>query len=258
MGLQGDQSQTRVVVSGAGGKLATPITTAISTASDLELSGLFNPNRAGSSIDGLEVAGNHADVTGDVVVETAHPDNVFGNLEAWRHGGMATVVGTSGFTEDRLNRLAELWGTEGPPCLVVPNFSIGAVLMMEFARTAARYFEAVEVVERHHSTKPDAPSGTALATAAAISAGGGASVADTDELVPGARGGDVGDVRVHSLRLPGLISHQEVVFSNEGELLSVEHMSTSYESFAEGALLAIRRVTDLEPGVHLGLASLLG
>lgn len=248
----------RVVVSGAGGKLATPITNAVAGASDLELSGLFNPNQAGASIDGMEIAGDHEDVEGDVVVETSHHGTVFENLEAWKLAGMAAVVGTSGFTEDRLNTLAELWGTDGPPCLVVPNFSVGAVLMMEFARTAARYFEAVEVVERHHATKPDAPSGTALATAAAISAGGGASVVDTDELVPGTRGGDVGGVRVHALRLPGLISHQEVVFSNQGELLSVEHMSTSYESFAEGALLAVRRVSDLEPGVHLGLASLLG
>lgn len=234
-----------------------PIVRAVMDADDLEISSLFNPNRAGSEIAGLAVVGDPGAVGGDVVVETAHPDHVFENLAAWKAAGMAAVVGTSGFTESRLTQLAELWGVDGPPCLVVPNFSVGAVLMMEFARTAARYFEAVEVIERHHSTKPDAPSGTALATAAGISAGGGVSSDQSSELVPGSRGGDVGGVRVHSLRLPGLISRQEVAFSNPGELLSVEHMSTSYESFAGGALLAIRKVSELDPGVHLGLASLL-
>lgn len=247
----------RVVVSGAGGNLANPIIRAVNAASDLEISSLFNPNRDGSEIEGHAVVGAFDRADGDVVVETAHPDHVFENLAAWKSKGMAAVVGTSGFTEARLEQLGDLWGTDGAPCLVVPNFSVGAVLMMEFGRTAARYFEAIEVIERHHSTKPDAPSGTALATAAGISAGGGASSDQSAELVPGSRGGDVGGVRVHSLRLPGLISQQEVVFSNPGELLSVEHMSTSYESFASGALLAIRRVGDLDPGVHVGLASLL-
>ncbi|HEY5891511.1 MAG TPA: 4-hydroxy-tetrahydrodipicolinate reductase [Acidimicrobiia bacterium] len=247
----------RVVVSGAGGNLANPIIRAVDSVDDLTVGCLFNPNRAGMEIEGHVVVGSFEEVDGDVVVETAHPDHVFDNLAAWKATGMAAVVGTSGFTEDRIRQLGELWGTDGPACLVVPNFSVGAVLMMEFARTAARYFEAVEIIERHHSTKPDAPSGTALATAAAISAGGGSSSDQSSEMVPGVRGGDVGGVRVHSLRLPGLISQQEVVLSNPGELLSVEHMSTSYDSFASGALLAIRRVGELGPGVHLGLASLL-
>lgn len=248
---------TRVVVSGAGGNLATPIIHAVAGADDLELSGLYNPNRPGAKLEGVAISSSPGEVTGDVVVETSHPDHVFENLSSWKDAGMAAVVGTSGFTEARLARLATLWGTDGKACLVVPNFAIGAVLMMEFSRTAARYFEAIEVIERHHSTKPDAPSGTALATAAGIAGAGGSSVAGSEELVAGVRGGDVGGVRVHSLRLPGLISHQEVAMSNPGEILSVEHMSTSYESFAQGALLAVRRIGGLEPGIHLGLASLL-
>lgn len=247
----------KVAVSGAGGKLASPIVSAIVASDDLELSTLYNPNRAGTEMHGHTVVGSAADVSGDVVVETAHPSHVFENLEVWKAAGMAAVVGTSGFTEERLASLSDLWGTDGPPCLVVPNFSIGAVLMMEFAASAARHFEAVEIIERHHSTKPDAPSGTALATAQGVSAGGGSSATGSDELVAGARGADVGGVRVHSLRLPGVISHQEVAMSNAGELFSLEHMSTSYDSFASGALLAVRKVRDLEPGVHLGLASLL-
>lgn len=248
---------TGVVVSGVGGKLATPIVEAVLASDDLELTGLYNPNRAGTTVSGVEVSGDASGLTGDVVVETVHPDRVFDNLALWREAGLAAVVGTSGFTEERLGRLREMWVDTEAPCLVVPNFSVGAVLMMEFARTAARYFEAVEIVERHHSTKPDAPSGTALATAIGVSGTGGGSSTTSEELVAGARGADVGGVRVHSLRLPGLISQQEVVLSNHGEVLSVEHLSTSYDSFASGALLAVRRIFDLGPGVHLGLAAIL-
>jgi 4-hydroxy-tetrahydrodipicolinate reductase len=143
------------------------------------------------------------------------------------------------------------------PCLVVPNFSIGAVLMMRFAAEAAPHFEAVEIVERHHSTKPDAPSGTSLASAMAAAGAGGTSATGSEELVPGARGADVEGIRVHSLRLPGLIANQEVALSNNGEVLTIEHLSTSYESFASGALLAIRKVGSLEGGVHLGLDTIL-
>ena len=243
---------TRVAVSGAGGKLAGPIIAAINEAEDLELTALYNPNRASQKMSGVTVSADALAVDADVMIETAHPDVVFDNLEAWSELGLATVVGTSGFTPERLEQLRTSWGT-GQPCLVVPNFSIGAVLMMQFAAEAAPHFEAVEVIERHHSTKPDAPSGTALASAIGIAGSGGTSVEGSEELVPGARGASVEGIRVHSLRLPGLISQQEVALSNLGEVLSIEHLSTSYESFAAGALLAVRRVESLDGGVHLGL-----
>ena len=247
----------RVAISGAGGKLASPIAAAVVEAEDLELAGLYNPNRAGTVIDGVTVTGAGDEIEADVVVETVHPDVVFDNLGRWRDQGMATVVGTSGFTPERLESLRHLWGEDGPPVLVVPNFSIGAVLMMRFAAEAAGHFEAVEVIERHHSTKPDAPSGTALATAMGVSSAGGGSSGVSAELVPGARGANVEGVRVHSLRLPGLISQQEVALSNAGEVLSIEHLSTSYQSFASGALIAIRAIHTLPPGVHLGLDAVL-
>lgn len=246
----------RVAVSGAGGKLATPIIHAIDAADDLTLTALYNPNRAGQEIAGLSVVSDPAEVDAEVVVETAHPDVVFDNLGAWHESGVAAVVGTSGFTPERLDQLGDMWGTD-TPCLVVPNFSIGAVLMMRFAGEAARHFEAGEIIERHHSTKPDAPSGTALASAMGMSEGGGSSAEGSEELVPGARGADVESVRVHSLRLPGLISMQEVAFSNPGELFSIEHQSTTYDSFASGALLAVRNVLSLDGGVHLGLDTVL-
>jgi 4-hydroxy-tetrahydrodipicolinate reductase len=247
---------TRVAVSGAGGRLATPIMSAVADADDLELSALYNPNRVGQEFEGVTIVGDHALVDADVVVETAHPDAVFENLEAWRDAGAVAVVGTSGFTADRLDRLRSMWGTV-TPCLVVPNFSIGATLMMRFAAAAASHFESVEIVERHHATKPDAPSGTSLATAMGVSQRGGGSAKGSNEIVEGARGADVEGVRVHSLRLPGLIAQQEVALSNEGEVLSIEHLSTSHQSFAGGALLAIRKVGSLDGGVHLGLDAVL-
>ena len=246
----------RVAVSGAGGKLASAIIGGIVAADDLELAALYNPNRAGSDIDGHEVVGDPSQVSADVIVETAHPDVVFANLAAWRDAGMAAVVGTSGFTPERLQQLRDLWDS-AVPCLVVPNFAIGAVLMMRFSAEAAGHFEAVEIVERHHSTKPDAPSGTSLATAMGVSEAGGSSAEGSSELVLGARGATVEGVRIHALRLPGVISQQEVALSNSGEILSIEHLSTSYESFAAGALLAVRRVQQLEAGVHLGLDAVL-
>ena len=246
----------RIAVSGAGGKLAGPIIKAVAAADDLDLADLYNPNRSGQTVGGTTITGDPSTINADVVIETAHPDVVFDNLEAWRSQSMAAVVGTSGFTPERLKRLRKIWGTD-LPCLVVPNFSVGAVLMMRFAAEAAPHFEAVEIVERHHSTKPDAPSGTALASAMGIGAAGGRSAEESEELVPDVRGGEVEGVRVHSLRLPGLISQQEVALSNTGEVLSIEHLSTNYDSFAAGALLAARGVQALTGGVHLGLDLLL-
>ncbi len=247
----------QVAISGAGGKLATAIADAVVATDDLELAGLFNPNRVGVELHGVTVVGDPSQIEAEVMVETAHPDDVFDNLAIWKAAGMAAVVGTSGFTPDRLASLREMWGESGPPCLVVPNFSIGAVLMMRFAAQAAPHFEAVEIIERHHSDKPDAPSGTALASAMGIAGAGGSSAEKSQELAPGARGAAVEGVRVHSLRLPGLISQQEVALSNAGEVLSIEHLSTSYESFASGALTAIRGVRGLSSGVHLGLDAVL-
>lgn len=246
----------QVAISGAGGHLASAVAAAVAAADDLDLTGLYNPSRSGEEVTGVTITGSLGDVEGEVVVEASPDSVVMGNLEAWRDLGKAAVVGTSGFTPERLVQLRDMWGT-GTPCLVVPNFSIGAVLMMRFAQEAAGQFEAVEVIERHHDDKPDAPSGTALATAMRINQGGGSSAEGSEELVEGARGASVEGVRVHAVRLPGVISQQEVVLSNPGEMLSIEHLSTSYQSFAGGALLAIRRVQSLDGGVHLGLDTVL-
>jgi 4-hydroxy-tetrahydrodipicolinate reductase len=195
----------------------------------------------------------------DIVVEFTVPDAVMGNLERWRAMGVHAVVGTSGFDAARLDRLAELWGDGPPNCLVVPNFSIGAVLMMRFAELAAPHFAAAEIVELHHDRKADAPSGTAAATAARVAAAGPGQhrAVESVETVPGTRGGVVDAVRVHSVRLPGLLAHQEVLFGTEGELLTIRHDSTDRSSFLPGVLAGIRAVGDL-PGVTVGLDRVLG
>jgi 4-hydroxy-tetrahydrodipicolinate reductase len=245
-----------VVVSGVPGRLASAIASAVMGAGDLTLKGVHNPKRQGEwegvpYLDADDVAG------ADVVVECAPDDVVMDNLATWRRAGAAAVVGTSGFTSDRIDQARDLWGDDGPGCLIAPNFSIGAVLAMRFAELAAPHFATVEVIERHGAGKPDAPSGTALGTAARIAAAGGRSADGGHELVEGALGGTVDGVRVHSLRLEGLLSHQEVALTNPGEQLSLVHQSTSYGSFAAGAVAAVRAAPSLR-GVHVGLDAVLG
>ncbi|CAN5735298.1 4-hydroxy-tetrahydrodipicolinate reductase [soil metagenome] len=251
-------SPPRIAVSGVPGRLASAIARAVIESDDLELGTVFNPARVGQDWNGLAYVGRYSDIEADVVVEAGPTSAVMDNLAGWRALGVATVVGTSGFTAERVTAVERLWGEGQPACLIVPNFSIGAVLAGRFAELAAAHFETVEVIERHGAHKPDAPSGTALHTAGRVGAAGGRSASrGGEELAPGALGGDVGGVRVHSLRLAGVLAHQEVAMSNDGEQLSIVHHSTSYSSFANGALAAVRAVGDLA-GVSVGLDAILG
>ncbi len=249
----------RVAVSGAAGQMGRLVAAAVDQASDLQLVSLYDPHHGGVEIAGLAVADDPAAVAGaEVVVEFTNPAVVMDNLASWRERGVHAVVGTSGFDAARLAQLEELWGPGPPNCMVAPNFSIGAVLMMYFAEKAAPHFSAAEVVELHHDRKADAPSGTALATAARI--GGAAAqrrAAESEELVPGARGAAVDEVRVHAVRLPGLLAHQEVILGGEGQILTIRHDTTDRASFIPGVLLAVRQVAD-RPGVTVGLEGLLG
>jgi 4-hydroxy-tetrahydrodipicolinate reductase len=171
--------------------------------------------------------------------------------------GKHVVVGTSGFDESRVSELRRLWGDSPVGCLVVPNFSIGAVLMMRFAEMAAPHFQAAEIVELHHDRKADAPSGTAASTAARIGAAASQRrQVESTETVAGARGGRVSDVPVHSVRLPGMLAHQEVLLGNPGEVLTLRHDSTDRQSFLPGILLAVEHVTQT-PGVSIGLDHLI-
>ncbi|MPZ71504.1 MAG: 4-hydroxy-tetrahydrodipicolinate reductase [Actinobacteria bacterium] len=235
---------TRVLISGMGGRLATSIVAAIESTDDLSVSGGYNPHDPELS---------DPSVPADVVLEVTRPDVVIDNLTRWHSRGLPCVVGTSGFSSDRVEEVRGFWGEDDPGCLIVPNFSVGAVLMMQFAESAAPWFGDVEIVERHHADKPDAPSGTSLATAERIADRGGAS-ADAGDFP--ARGLAHRGISIHSMRHAGVVAEQEVLFSSKGETLRIVHVSGDYRSFHHGALLALRAVSEMA-GVHVGLDVLL-
>ncbi len=247
----------KVAVSGAMGRLGSVIAHGISKASDMELTGVYAPGHAGKMMAGLEIEDSIQKINAQIIVECTHPDVVMENLKKWHAKGMSVVIGTSGFTEDRIRELKSFWSKNDPGCLIVPNFSIGAVLMMRFAERASAHFDSAEIIERHENTKPDAPSGTALATAMRMGKNRNqAEQITNDEVVKGARGGLVSGVRVHSLRMKDVLSDQEVAFSNMGEIFSIHHSSTSYESFVNGALVALRYAHTMK-GVAIGLDAAL-
>jgi 4-hydroxy-tetrahydrodipicolinate reductase len=197
-----------------------------------------------------------------VLVDFTTPDVVMDNLHWAVDQGINCVVGTTGFTEQRLARV-RTWLSHKPEVgvLIAPNFGIGAVLMMQFAARAARYFESAEIIELHHPRKLDAPSGTAghtarLIAAARAEAGLGPMPDATKEEIAGARGADIDGVRVHAVRIAGLVAHQEVLFGTQGETLAIRHDSLDRASFMPGVLLAVRSVVD-HPGLTVGIDSLL-
>jgi 4-hydroxy-tetrahydrodipicolinate reductase len=243
----------RVGVLGARGRMGSQVCATVESASDLELAGQVD---AGDSLDLLSGA--------DVVVDFTHPGAVMDNLRWCIGHGLDAVVGTSGFGDERLAEVRG-WLDEQPDTrvLVVPNFSVGAVLMMRFAAIAAPFFESAEVIELHHAGKADAPSGTAIRTAAMISAardaaGTGPMPDATVTAALGARGAEVGNVHVHSVRLAGLVAHQEVLLGGHGEILTIRHDSLDRASFMPGVLLAVRSIGTLPPGLTVGLDGLLG
>ena len=243
----------KVGVVGARGRMGREVVRAVTEAPDLELGAEVDEGDALDALTGC-----------DVVVDFTHPGVVMDNLRWCVRHDLDVVVGTSGFGEDRLDEVRG-WLAEHPEVrvLVVPNFSVGAVLMMHFAAEAARFFPSAEVIELHHATKADAPSGTALRTAAMIGAarakaGLGAPPDATVSALPGARGAVVDDVRVHSVRVAGLVAHHEILFGGHGETLTIRHDSMDRASFMPGVLLAVRQLKTLLPGLTVGLENLLG
>jgi 4-hydroxy-tetrahydrodipicolinate reductase len=243
----------KVGVVGARGRMGREVVRVVTEAPDLELGAEVDEGDALDALTGC-----------DVVVDFTHPGVVMDNLRWCVRHDLDVVVGTSGFGEDRLDEVRG-WLAEHPEVrvLVVPNFSVGAVLMMHFAAEAARFFPSAEVIELHHATKADAPSGTALRTAAIIGAarakaGLGAPPDATVSALPGARGAVVDDVRVHSVRVAGLVAHHEILFGGNGETLTIRHDSMDRASFMPGVLLAVRGLATLPPGLTVGLEHLLG
>ena len=227
----------RVGVLGAKGKVGATMVSAVQAADDLTLSAEVD---AGDELTQL-TAGDT-----EVVIDFTHPDVVMDNLKFLIDNGIHAVVGTTGFTEERLDQV-QAWLAEKPgvAVLIAPNFAIGAVLSMHFARQAAPYFESVEIIELHHPQKADAPSGTAARTAKLIAEARKDLPPNPDATstgLDGARGADVDGVRVHSVRLTGLVAHQEVLFGTQGETLTIRHDSLDRTSFVPGVLLAVRKV----------------
>jgi 4-hydroxy-tetrahydrodipicolinate reductase len=243
----------RVGVLGARGRMGVEVSRAVDAADDMELVAM---------IDQGDWLFNASDAGAEVVIDFTTPDVVMDNLHWCIDQGINAVVGTTGFTEQRLERV-RTWLSRKPGVgvLIAPNFGIGAVLMMQFAARAARFFESVEIIEQHHPGKLDAPSGTATHTARAVAraraeAGLGPMPDATKDEAPGARGTDVDGVRVHAVRAMGLVAHQEVLFGTSGETLKIRHDSYDRASFMPGVLLAVRSVRS-RPGLTVGLDALL-
>jgi 4-hydroxy-tetrahydrodipicolinate reductase len=243
----------RVGVLGARGRMGTEVCRTVDAAEDLELVAM---------VDQGDWLFNIADAGAEVVVDFTTPDAVMDHVHWAIDQGINIVVGTSGFTEARYERIRS-WLSHRPDLgvIVVPNFAIGAVLMMEFAARAAKHFTSVEIIELHHPNKVDAPSGTAQRTAEVVAvaraeAGLGPVPDATKEEMAGARGSQVEGIRIHSVRSAGLVAHQEVLFGTTGETLTIRHDSFDRASFMPGVLLAIRSVKR-RPGLTIGLGPLL-
>lgn len=239
----------KVAVLGAKGRMGSESVKAISQCGDLDLVAELD---LGDSLDKLISTG------AQVILDFTHPDSVMANLEFAIKNGISVVVGTTGFDEARLGQI-KTWLAANPKvgALIAPNFGLGAVLMMQFAAQASKYFESVEIIELHHPAKADAPSGTAARTAELITAARKSvkkeSMPDaTTSEIDGARGAKIGDVQVHSVRLRGLVAHQEVILGDVGETLSIRHDSIDRTGFMPGVLLAIREVGS-HPGLTFGL-----
>jgi len=235
---------TRVMVVGAKGRVGQCVLAGVEIADDLDVAGAVE---IGDDLDDA-LRTHHP----DVAVDFTTPDVVFENVSTVLRAGVHAVVGTTGMDQERLDALDVIAREHKVACLVAPNFAIGAVLMMRFAQEAAAHFQWTEVVERHHENKLDAPSGTARLTAERIAAVRAAApqVPGEKESASGARGGEVAGVRVHAIRLPGSVAHQEVWFGGPGETLVIRHDTINREVFVPGVLLAVRAVTGREGLIH--------
>jgi 4-hydroxy-tetrahydrodipicolinate reductase len=244
----------KVAVLGAKGRMGTEAVAAINAATDLTLSAALDIE---DSLDKLIQTGT------EIIVDFTTPDSVMKNLEFAINNGIHVVVGTTGFDDKKIEHLKTLLSKQPKVgALIAPNFGLGAVLMMQFSQTAAKYFESAEIIEMHHANKIDAPSGTAVRTAEMITAArkesNKANMPDaTISSLPGARGAKVGDVPVHSIRGHGYVAHQEVVFSDAGETLTIRHDSINRSGFMPGVLIGIRNVVKF-PGLTIGLENYMG
>lgn len=260
----------KVVVSGALGRMGKEVVAAVCGDPDLDMAGAVDkkameeylslPGGLGLIPIGKELESMLARVKPTVMVDFTHPEGVMENIRTALRHGVVPVVGTTGISQQNLQEIETLCRTEKTACFIAPNFAVGANLMMHFARIAARYFPAAEIIELHHEGKADAPSGTAIKTAEGMLASKGSRFSDgstTRTFLEGARGGSMDGIHVHSVRLPGLVAHQEVLFGGQGETLSIRHDSISRESFMPGVVMAIKEAPKIT-GLVYGLDRLMG
>ena len=268
--MSGRDGPIRVVVMGAAGRMGTTVCRAVLDAPDMELVAAVDPPHEGRPLEDFGVAGTGLDIAmigpsvkkadPQVAVDFSTRDGVRSNSRWCALNGVHMVVGTTGLSPDDMQDFAGLFDGERANAVVAPNFAIGAVLMMRLAALAAPHFETAEIIELHHDKKVDAPSGTAMLTAERIAEASAewAPVPTEKEVLDGARGGrGPGGIPIHSVRLRGLVAHQEVLLGTTGQSLSIRHDSYDRTSFMPGVLLAIREVGK-RPGLTVGLDSLLG
>ena len=241
--------------------MGSTVCDAVDGAADMELVAAVDPWHDGEQTHGLTIAAGADALTradAQVVVDFTVADAARENLKWCAAHDVHAVVGTTGFSDDELVEFSRLFDASAANAILAPNFAIGAVLMMRFAELAAPYFDSVEIIELHHDKKADAPSGTSMLTAQRIAAASKEWSDDptTKVVAEGARGGHVAGIPVHSVRLRGLVAHQEVLFGTEGQMLSLRHDSIDRSSFMPGVLLAVRKVAD-RPGLTVGLDALL-
>lgn len=261
----------RVGVFGAGGRMGSTVCQTVAADPSLALAAAVDPAYDGKSLDeisatsgsGLQISGSQdamvkagVEVAVDFTIAASAVENIRYCIEE----GIHAVVGTTGISPDQLEGIKDLLGRDPRSnVLIAPNFAIGAVLMMKFARQAATWLPDAEIIELHHRDKKDAPSGTALRTLEEIALGrkvAAVTRTESHESLPGARGGEKEGVRIHSVRLPGLVAHQEVIFGGQGQTLTIRHDSTDRTSFMPGVILAVKSIAGLK-GLTIGLDSLL-
>ncbi|WP_250125670.1 4-hydroxy-tetrahydrodipicolinate reductase [Chroococcidiopsis sp. CCMEE 29] len=274
-----NQTPIPVVVNGAAGKMGREVVKAVAQAADMTLVGAIDRNPEYNGTDAGELAGLgeplEVPITDQlepmlafaaqerqpgVMVDFTHPSTVYDNIRSAIAYGIRPVVGTTGLSPDQIQDLAEFADKASTGCLIIPNFSIGMVLLQQAAIQASQYFDHVEIIELHHNQKADAPSGTAIQTAQMLTEMGktyNPAVVEETEKLPGARGGLAEEgIRIHSIRLPGLIAHQEVIFGAAGQIYTLRHDTSDRACYMPGVLLAIRKVLQLKSLVY-GLEKIL-
>ncbi|AGB40692.1 dihydrodipicolinate reductase [Halobacteroides halobius DSM 5150] len=261
--------KTSIVVSGANGRMGQAVVEMISEVDDFKLVGAVDVTEVGKDIhqllgldeDPVKITENLAEtleeVKPDVVVEFTNPQVVMEHIQTTLEYNIDIVIGTTGITEADLTKIEE-WNQDKSKIVIAPNFAIGAILMMNFAQKAAKFMDDVEIIELHHDNKIDAPSGTAIKTAELIGKNLDKPDKEVEEIekLEGARGGLQDKINIHSVRLPGLVAHQEVIFGGEGQTLSLKHDSINRKSFMPGVELAIKKLVDID-GVVYGLENLI-